>query len=42
MGVNISTEQLTFIDLTQYDSFAGVENPNALDEFWRFRSGRRN
>lgn len=33
MGVNISTEQLTFIDLTQYDSFTGVENPNAIDEF---------
>ena len=33
MGVNISTEQLTFIDLTQYDSFTGVENPNAIDDF---------
>lgn len=33
MGVNISTEQLTFIDLTQYDSFTGVDNPNAIDEF---------
>ncbi|MGN7439239.1 MAG: hypothetical protein ACTHOO_11420 [Alcanivorax sp.] len=33
MGVNISTEQLTFINLTQYDSFAGVDNPNALDDF---------
>ncbi len=33
MGVNVSTEQLTFINLTQYDSFAGVDNPNALDDF---------
>jgi len=33
MGVSISTEQLTFIDLTQYDSFTGVDNPNAIDEF---------
>ncbi len=37
MSVTISTEQLTFVDLTGYDSFSGVNDPDngpgALDKF---------
>jgi len=37
MGVSISTESLTFVDLTGYDSFSGVnddpDGPGALDNF---------
>lgn len=37
MGVNIRTEDLTYIDLTGYDSFSGVNDdpngPGALDRF---------
>lgn len=37
MGVNISTERLTFINLTQYESFSGVNDPEngpgTLDQF---------